>query len=338
MRKKTVALRSTLVATAVLALAVSFLPQSGAVPSPALKWYKGNLHTHTINSDGDSTPNEVASWYKEHRYHFLVLSDHNYFTEIDGLNAVHAAKEKFLLIPGEEVTDGFQGKPIHVNAYNPVGLVEPAHGSTLVETIQRNVDAIRAAKGLPALNHPNFGWAVASRDLLEVRDLSLFEVYNGHPRVNNIGGGGFESLDEMWDVVLTAGRRMYGIAVDDAHNFKVFGRDLSNPGRGWVVVRAPALTREDIIQALAAGNFYASTGVELTDIQVSQTEFRVEIKPARGTRQTTFFVGAGGKVLAKSHENIARYRFKGDEKYVRARIQASNTDIAWTQPAFPSAK
>ena len=58
-------------------------------------------------------------WYREHGYRFLVLSDHNFLTSVDGLNAVHGADELFLLIKGEEVTDGFQSKPIHINGLDP---------------------------------------------------------------------------------------------------------------------------------------------------------------------------------------------------------------------------
>ena len=39
-----------------------------------LRWFKGNTHTHTTESDGDSSPEYVARWYKEHGYDFLVLS------------------------------------------------------------------------------------------------------------------------------------------------------------------------------------------------------------------------------------------------------------------------
>jgi len=327
--------RISIASVAGLCLAAAFLTSDGVAAASELNWYKGNLHTHTLNSDGDSTPNDVATWYREHRYHFLVLSDHNFLTEIDGLNAIHAASEQFLLIPGEEVTDSFDQRPVHLNAFNPTRLVEPAHGASLVETIQRNVDAILAAKGLPSVNHANFGWAMTSQDLLQIDNLSLFEVYNGHPGVNNIGGGGSESLDEMWDALLTAGRKIHGIAVDDAHNFKRFERELSNPGRGWVMVRAPELSREAIMDALAAGNFYASTGVALKDIGVTGTELRLEITPVRGRKQTTYFIGAGGEILEKSFEDVAVYKFRGNEKYVRARVEASNGDIAWTQPVFP---
>jgi hypothetical protein len=42
-----------------------------------LKWFKGNIHTHTLWSDGDDYPEMVALWYKERGYDFLSFSDHN---------------------------------------------------------------------------------------------------------------------------------------------------------------------------------------------------------------------------------------------------------------------
>src|SRR6186997_1045597 len=78
-------------------------------------FYKGNLHTHTVNSDGDSTPDDVVRWYREHGYNFLVLTDHNFLTSIDALQALHGADGRFLVVRGEEVTDRFDTKPLHVN-------------------------------------------------------------------------------------------------------------------------------------------------------------------------------------------------------------------------------
>jgi hypothetical protein len=49
--------------------------------SPPLQWFKGNLHTHTLWSDGDDFPEMVADWYRRHGYHFLALSDHNILSE-----------------------------------------------------------------------------------------------------------------------------------------------------------------------------------------------------------------------------------------------------------------
>ena len=78
--------RLSLLFLAALAVALTQTPRSAKG-----RWYKGNLHTHTLNSDGDSTPHEVATWYREHGYQFLVLTDHNHLTDVFGLNAIHAA-------------------------------------------------------------------------------------------------------------------------------------------------------------------------------------------------------------------------------------------------------
>src|SRR5688572_14196173 len=134
------------------------------------RWYKGNTHTHTINSDGDSTPDEVVRWYREHGYNFLVLTDHNFITNVDGLNSVHSAEEQFIVVRGEEVSDKFGDKSIHINGLNVERLVKPQGGNSVVEVIQRNVNEIRDARGVPHINHPNFGWAVTADDLKKVEN------------------------------------------------------------------------------------------------------------------------------------------------------------------------
>src|ERR1051325_3538284 len=45
------------------------------------RWWKGNLHTHTLWSDGDDYPEMVVNWYKDQGYNFLALSDHNVLLE-----------------------------------------------------------------------------------------------------------------------------------------------------------------------------------------------------------------------------------------------------------------
>src|SRR5215207_7794564 len=81
-----------------------------AETSPTLYWYKGNTHTHTTNSDGDSSPGVVARWYRDAKYDFLVLTDHDKHTEIRDLQAAIDSEtsngaKRFLLIPGEEVSN-----------------------------------------------------------------------------------------------------------------------------------------------------------------------------------------------------------------------------------------
>src|SRR5687767_3878022 len=118
------------------------MPQSQPAPA-AGRWYKGNTHTHTLNSDGDSTPDEVVTWYREHGYQFLVLTDHNYMTGVTGLNAVHGAPDKFIVIQGEEVTTRVAAKPVHINGVAIATFVAPPSADTVVEAMQRSVDGIR---------------------------------------------------------------------------------------------------------------------------------------------------------------------------------------------------
>ncbi len=298
-----------------------------------MSWYKGNTHAHTVESDGDSSPEYVAQWYKAHGYNFLVISDHNVFTDPAQLS--HLTDSDFILIPGEELTSGFESLPVHVNGLNLPGLVDPRTGSTMVATIQSNVDAIREVEGVPHINHPNFGWAFGAEELAQVENDRLLEIYNGHPSVHNEGGGGFPSLEEIWDMLLTGGKRIYGIAVDDAHHFQgEFSADRANPGRGWISVRARSLDAVEIMQQLEAGQFYASTGVRLADVVTEEGRLEIHIAPRGNFRYTTTFIGSGGRVLSVSTENPAVYILQGRERYVRAKVTDSRGDAAWVQPVF----
>jgi len=306
--------------------------QTPAAASPA-RWYKGNTHTHTLNSDGDSTPDEVVRWYREHGYNFLVLTDHNYLTSVDGLNAVHGAADKFVVVRGEEVTSTASSKAVHVNGLNVDALVKQSTSASVATAAQENVDGIRKANGVPHINHPNFTWAMTPDDLLQVQRTRLFEIFNGHPQVNNEGGGGAPGLEEMWDRLLSSGRLMYGVAVDDAHHFKRPGDPLaSGPGRGWIYVRSEQLDARALVNAMERGDFYASTGVELERYDATATGINLAVKPTTYSRYRIQFIGRNGQVLSEQTTPSASYTFKRDEGYVRARVLESNGYTAWTQP------
>jgi len=296
-------------------------------------WLKGNTHAHTTESDGDSSPEVVARWYKDHGYDFLILSDHNVLTDPGRLD--YLVDSTFLLIPGEEVTSSFGRKPVHVNGLNLSELVEPRQEETLVRTIQANVDAVREKEGVPHINHPNFGWAFGAEELAQVENDRLLEIFNGHPEVHNLGGGGYPGMEEIWDILLTRGKRIYGIAVDDAHHFQgEFSRNRANPGRGWVAVQVAALEAPAIMEALEEGRFYASNGVVLDDVIVSEDRITVRIQPRGSFRFTTTFIGSGGRVLKTVHGPEAVFDLSAPEAYVRARVEDSGGAVAWVQPVW----
>jgi hypothetical protein len=57
--------------------AADSIPEANA---PA-RWWKGNLHTHSLWSDGNDFPEMISDWYRQRGYHFLAISDHNVLQE-----------------------------------------------------------------------------------------------------------------------------------------------------------------------------------------------------------------------------------------------------------------
>ena len=266
----------------------------------------------------------------------------------------------FLLIPAEEVTDKFKDKPIHLNASNIDTLLLPQHGKTLVEVLQNNIDALNArreATGIPMIihvNHPNFVWAITAEDMIALDNERFFEVYNGHNAVNNYGDESRPGTEQMWDDILTAYLQMgkpsmYGIAVDDSHNYHSQGLDFSNSGRGWVMVKASELSAEKIINAMEKGDFYASTGVSLRKIQQKNRKIRISVKPKPGVSYTIQFIGSTqdetGRILQSVEDTKASYTLQEGIAYVRVKVisdklqknphKTGDRECAWTQAFFP---
>lgn len=297
-----------------------------------MTWIKGNLHTHSTRSDGDIAPEHVAEWYHSHGYDFLCLSDHDHLTVLEAPASVQ--KKWPLLIRGQEVTT--RSVNVHVNGYGLGKDVEALEGhDDVLKTLQTNIDRIRAAGGLASVNHPNFRWAVSENDLKRASGYTFMEVFNGHNQANNAGGGGRAGTVEVWDRLLSLGRRVWGIAVDDAHHFTgEFSSERANPGRGWVQVRAPKLTEAAVLEAMERGDFYASTGVKLPDLRVSKDEIVLEIDPETDARYTTVFTCQNGNEVGSVDGLTARYKPSRLDRYVRATVHSSRGTRAWTQPLF----
>lgn len=304
-------------------------------PMSSQRWFKGNLHTHSTNSDGDTGPSHVAAWYGQHGYDFLVLSDHNHLTVIEDA-AEHTGDWPMLLL-GEEVTLSAAGRPIHLNGIGIKSRVEPVTRDDVAEALQANVDLIRAAGGLASINHPNYKWAFDDRAIQPVEGVWAFEVFNGHPATNNSPAGGRPGTEQIWDRLLTGGKRIFGVATDDAHHFKgEFGPERSNPGRGWVWVESESCTPPAIMSAFEAGRFYASTGVRIGGLRSSTQEIVLEIDPRSDEAYTVTFVGSRGRELWRTDGTAAHYRPSKLDTYVRAVVHSSRGATAWTQPVFIS--
>jgi hypothetical protein len=296
------------------------------------KWYKGNIHTHTNRSDGDEYPRKVVNWYKEHDYNFLVLSDHDMLTETKYIDS--DKEDDFLLIPGEEVSCNFEKRPIHINGINIKKLVLPQHGKTAGEVVQNNVDAIHEAGGISMLNHPMWRRSLSAKDVINLKGCELLEIFN-LAETNTFAAGGSPSMEMFWDSLLSNNIVIYGTATDDAHNFVgEFSSRKSNPGRGWLSVRSTEFTADAITAAIKRGDFYASSGLVIKDITITDKEYKLVIATNPILNYSTFFIGKDGKILKEDYSPTPSYEFKGDELYVRAKVFCSNGVYAITQPKF----
>jgi len=291
------------------------------------KWYKGNLHTHTTLSDGDSPPEKVIAWYHEHEYDFLAVTDHNLIMPIEPYK--NLAGEDMLLISSNEVSDKFGKASVHILALGLTDTtLQPTGGDSLLDTLQKNIDSINRAGAVPVIAHPNHRWSFTDFEMLQLTDYNLFEVLNAHPGVNNFGGGGHPSTEEIWDRILSSGRIIYGIGTDDMHKL------ASYPGKSWVMVKADDLSEKAILSSLKKGDFYVSTGVILEEYNITPQGVRLKLPSAGPTCYTTFFIGQNGRILKTDLSFEPVYYFSGMETYIRVKVVDSNGLQLLTQPIF----
>ena len=206
----------------------------------------------------------------------------------------------------------------------------------------------------PHINHPNFYYAITVQDMIDLHGERFFEVYNGHPLVHNEGDSIHPGSEQMWDMINMAYMKkrqplLLGLATDDSHNYHQFGPSFSNAGRGWVMVYADALDANTLVNAMEKGDFYASTGVMLSQVTLSKNELSIEVKEEPGVNYTIEFVG----VIKDSGQSTVLKRMKGTKgkfiltsrhEFVRARItsdkvksnpyKAGEVEMAWTQPVM----
>ena len=264
----------------------------------------------------------------------------------------------FLLIQSEELTDKFGDKHVHMNATNVQSVIPAQGGNSLQEVMQRNLDAIirqRKETGVPImqhLNHPNFFYSISTQNIIDLDGERFFEVYNGHPLVNNYGDSLHPGTEQMWDDINVAyvnkGKPLlYGLATDDSHNYHLFGPQSSNSGRGWVMVRSKELTPAALITALESGDFYASTGVVLREMFVKNNMMHVEVEPDRDIFYNIDFIGVRkgetkSKVLASFPGPKGQFEITKDYLFVRAKVTSTKkrsnpiaedeNEAAWIQP------
>ena len=358
----------------------SFWSDGDDFPEMIIDWYKKNDYQFIALSDHNTIANDDDYWYRLKQsdlknktfekykkrfgdwveskndstgFHVRLKTFDEYKTKLDDLNS-------FLIIRSEEVTTGFENKPVHINVTNIKEKIDPFKGNSVLDIMQKTIDAVNEQRqkfNIPMfahINHPNFGYGINVEDLKKLNGERFFEVYNGHPAVHNEGDDLHIDLETMWDLINISyydnnKPLLLGIATDDSHNYHQRSTSLSNTGRGWVMVNSKEIKTQSLIEAMESGSFYSSSGIELKKIKHNNKRFVVEIEPNKGVDYEISFIGyrkgnSQVQVLKRVKGNSAKYIFNKNDLFVRAKISSDQiktnpyvigeTTQAWTQPVI----
>lgn len=275
------------------------------------EWLRGNLHAHTTASDGERSLQQVIDVYASLGHGFLMISNHDVYTSEDDYAA--ADSRGLVLIPGNEIS----ANGPHLLHVGPGGRVEPH------DNRQRVVDDVVSSGGFAVFNHPK--WQAAfnhcPQELLEsCQRYAGIEIYNGV--ISRLQGSPYAT--DRWDLLLNAGRRIWGFANDDSH------RAVGDDNHGWNVAYARNRTPEELVECLRNGRFYASTGVEITRIFVDG--MHIEIGAVNAHRMVA--LKDCGQRFSQVDGTSMSVDVPEDAGYVRFECWGTGEAFAWTQPFF----
>lgn len=298
---------------------------------------RGNVHTHSTRSDGHSSPGEVASWYRDHGYQFLALTDHELRVDPDDLRELQ--RPGFIMVAGEEITSAAGATPVHVNAICSTSTISGGLYANRESALAAAVAETRAQHAAAIVNHPNYEWALDADTIHRALSGSYgLEIWSGHPLVHTAGDVDHPSHESIWDSLLTQGDSVTGLAVDDEHDLDAEHPSMASlPGRGWIATFGGDTTRDSICDAILHGRLYCSSGAELRRIALDRDSLSVWVTDRSAVVE---FFGDDGRVLATVTPGSSaptpygfeiRYALRGDETYVRARVLVHGRGAAWTQ-------
>jgi hypothetical protein len=216
------------------------------------RWLKGDLHTHTVHSDGTYTLAEAIEIMEGHGCDFLATTDHNTVSQ----NLAHPRETNLVLIPGMELTT-------NMGHSNFLGVVDPVTDfrATEMEHVHSIVAAAREKGAKIVLNHPhcrNCGWLWD----FEV-DHDWIEVWNGPWREDN------QKTLDWWQQKLREGKRIVAIGGSDAHRPNPYVKH-SMPTT-WVYSKSR--TVQGILEAIDFGHVFISYHPEGPTIDLSCGSF-----------------------------------------------------------------
>jgi hypothetical protein len=226
-------------------------------------WYRGDLHMHTANSDGQC-PSQTGKMVPcpvfftvdaaaRRGLDFIAITDHNATSQYDAMRELHPYFDKLLLIPGREITT-FQG---HLNFLGTTQFLDFRLGSKEVpdmNVLLRNAQKLGA---LVSINHPaaptgeicmGCGWTPAVP--VDMHLLTAIEAVNGGSEIPAFSGIPF------WEKQLNQGYRLTAIGGSDNHRPMRPLDQAGSIGRPTTVVYAADLSTPAILAGIRSGRVF----------------------------------------------------------------------------------
>jgi len=212
--------------------------------------YKGDLHTHTLASDGILTSYELGLHARRHGLDFVAITDHNTpcppenLPRLDGLT----------FIPGLEWTH-YRGHANFLGVSRP--LTGSFHANTVEEVRSRFADA-HGTGAVIVINHP-FDPLYGFHFPMDGLNADMIEVWNGPMRESNLHAIG------VWQQQLAAGQKIVACCGSDYHRDNLF-QYLGGPCMG---VYADSSSASDLLAALVQGHSFMVYGPDGPEVQLS---------------------------------------------------------------------
>ncbi len=320
------------------------LPQTG-------KFYKANLHSHSVCSDGSLSPEQIKEIYLKKGYSAVAFTEHEIMLDFSNLS-----DENFIAITAYEyelVNDknhlaalhewkprmGTHVEKIHLNlfskdphdtrmiCFNPENVWGNAkkylHRARYVgnpdyvrsyakEGINEVIHAARERDMLVVFNHPN--WSMNTRDVYAgLENLSGFEIINGATNLES----DMEYMPHIYQELARLGKRMICVGGDDNH------KDFEC-GLAWTMIKADSLTYQNLMDGLERGNCYASSGPEIYELYVEDCSVTIHCSDAVSVYLYTAGRRVDRKLMGQDGIPVTEAVFKLDENDYMFRISVKD--------------
>jgi hypothetical protein len=305
-------------------------------------WYRGDMHLHSVHSDGSRLPAEVAADARAAGLDFIVSTEHN-TSSAAGVWGAHAGPD-LLIIDGEEITT----RNGHYTALGlPAGAWIDWRYRAVDGQLARFVRDIHRAGGPAVAAHP-LAPCVACGWKFGYSGLDAVEVWNGPWTADD------EAVLAGWDNLLVAGARtgawIPAVGGSDAHS------ETQVIGLPHNVVHATDLTRRAILDGVRSGRVWiaesaavnltftaasddrqAGIGHRLTVADDALVTVTLTVTGAAGTT-VRFITDQGvrvtGALPATGSGTVTWTTTPRNARYVRAEVRRPDTMVALTNPIF----